>query len=270
MASWIPAYRLVEGPENTGIPFRYKGVRETDGTAAWIRVDGTDAASRGATDAVARIYAATARFDHPLLPRVLDYGSTTVAGRPFISFQASGPAAGGGRWTLRGMFVALAELQVAALECGLAGIHLPVHELLHLRGGERLETRHLPVREFLCEPPDAEGKNGLACLEAASDAEPFLPPEVRYGSKGAPRRPALSYRMAVQLHVLLEGHPPGDDTPDPDAKTIALPAVGRHPGTIAESDVPRELVRLGLSLRPQDRPDPEQFLTLRLPPHQSP
>ncbi|MGE5347058.1 MAG: hypothetical protein ACM3JH_13980 [Acidithiobacillales bacterium] len=270
MASWIPAYRLVEGPEQTGIPFRYRGVRETDGAAAWIRVDGSDAASRRATDAVARIYAATARFDHPLLPRVLDYGSTSVAGRPFISFQASEPAAGGGRWTLRGMFVALAELQIAALECGWAGIHLPLHELLHLRGGERVERRHLPVREFLCEPRSADGRNGLACLASGAEAEPFLPPEVRYGSKGAPLRPTLSFRMAAQLHVLLEGRLREDDAPDPDAKTIALPAVGRHPVPIPASDVPRELVRLGLSLRPQDRPDPEQFLTLRLPPLQTP
>ncbi len=270
MPSWIPAYRLVEGPESTGIPFRYRGVRETDGAAAWIRVDGSDAASRGATDAVARIYAATARFDHPLLPRVLDYGSTSVAGRPFISYQASEPAAGGGRWTLRGMFVALAELQIAALECGWAGIHLPLHELLKMRQGERLEARHLPVREFLCEPRSADGKSSLACLESGAESEPFLPPEARYGSKGAPPRPALSFRMAAQLHVLLEGRLPDDAAPDPDAKTIALPAVGRRPAGVAESDVPRELVRLGLSLRPQDRPDPEQFLTLRLPPPPTP
>jgi hypothetical protein len=265
MASWIPAYRLDEGPEKTGIPFRYRGVRETDGASAWIRVDGSDAASRRAADGVARIYAATARFDHPLLPRVLDYGSTSVAGRPFISFQASEPAAGGGRWTLRGIIIALAELQVASLECGLAGIHLPLHELLHLREGGRVDARHIPVREFLCEPRSSEGRGALAGLEAAAEEAPFLSPELRYGVRSAPGRPALSYRLAAQVHVLLEGRLPPDDAPDPDARTIALPAVGKRPAAVGDADVPRELVRLGLSLRPEDRPDPEQFLTLRLP-----
>lgn len=264
MPSWIPAYRLIEGPEETGIPFRYKGVRDTDGATAWIRVDGSDATSRPAADAVARIYAATASFDHPLLPRVLDYGSTSVAGRPFIAFQLSGPAAGGGRWPPRGMILALAELQVAALECGLAGLHLPLHELLHLRGGERLEARQLPVREFLCEPRSPDGRGGLSSLHADAEAAPFLPPEIRYGSKGGSPRTALSYRMAAQVHVLLEGRLPWDDAPDPDAKTIALPAVSKRPLQVAEADVPRELARLGLSLRPEDRPDPGQFLTLTL------
>jgi len=264
MPSWIPAYRLTEGPEKTGIPFRYRGTRETDGAEAWIRVDGSDAASRTAADAAARIYAATAGFDHPLLPRVLDYGSTSVAGRPFIAFQASGPAAGGGRWTSRGLIIALAELQLAALECGLAGLHVTLHELLRMREGERQERRHLPLRDFLFEPRSADGKGFMASIQADAEAAPFLAPEIRYGSKGGEPRTALSYRMAAQVHVLLEGRLPGDDAPDPDAKTIVLPVATKRHLPVTAAEVPRELVRLGLSLRPEDRPDPDQFLTLTL------
>ncbi|HEX7581312.1 MAG TPA: hypothetical protein VF580_15045, partial [Thermoanaerobaculia bacterium] len=68
MPSWIPGYLLLEGPEQTGLPLRYRAVRETDGVAAWIRVDGFDASSSRAAQAVSTIYAATAGFDHPLLP----------------------------------------------------------------------------------------------------------------------------------------------------------------------------------------------------------
>ena len=89
MPSWIPGYLLLEGPEQTGLSLRYRAVRETDGVAAWIRVDGFDASSSRAAQAVSTIYAATAGFDHPLLPRVLDYGSTEVAGRTFIAYQIS-------------------------------------------------------------------------------------------------------------------------------------------------------------------------------------
>ncbi len=52
-------------------------------------------------------------------------GSTEVAGRSFIAFQISEPVAGGGHRTRRGTMTALAELQIAALECGFAGVHLP-------------------------------------------------------------------------------------------------------------------------------------------------
>jgi hypothetical protein len=265
MPSWIPAYRLLEGPEQTGVPFRYKAVRERDGTAAWIRVDGFDASSSRAATAVATIYAATARFDHPLLPRVLDYGSTAVAGRPFIAFQTSEPAAGGGRRTRRGLVIALAELQIAALECGFAGLHIPFHELLRLRGRERLEARHIPVNEFLCEPRSADMRSGFAGLEARKEGAPFVPPELRHGSRGGSLRAALSFRLAAQIHVLLEGRLAGDVTADVEAKTIAIPAGPLPAGPLSGTDVPNELVRLGLSLRPEERPDPESFLTLRLP-----
>lgn len=265
MPSWIPGYRLLEGPEQTGLPLRYRAVRETDGVAAWIRVDGFDASSSRAAQAVSTIYAATAGFDHPLLPRVLDYGSTEVAGRTFIAYQISEPVAGGGHRTRRGTMTALAELQIAALECGFSGVHLPLHELKRLREGARLEARHLPVNEFLCEPHRGDGASGLAGLEAEKEGAPFIPPETRSGSHGSSHRAALAYRLAAQIHVLLEGHVAGGSTFEDADKTVALSALPFPPRPLAETDVPRELVRLGLSLRPEDRPDPEHFLTFRLP-----
>lgn len=265
MPSWIPGYRLLEGPEQTGIPLRYRAVRETDGAAAWIRVDGFDASSSRAAMAADAIYTATAHFDHPLVPPVLDYGSTEVAGRSFIAFQTSEPVAGGGHRTRRGTITALAEAQIAALECGFAGIHLPLHELQRLREGVRLEARHLSVNEFLCEPLRADGATGLAGLEAEEEGAPFLAPEVRSGSQGRSPRAALTYRLAAQVHVLLEGHVAGDAPFEEAEKTIALSALPFPLRPSAETDVPRELVRLGLSPRPEDRPDPEHFVTYRLP-----
>ena len=188
MPSWIPGYRLLEGPEQTGLPFRYRAVRETDVVAAWIRVDGFDASSSSAATAVDAIYTATAHFDHPLLPLVLDYGSTEVAGRSFIAYQISEPVAGGGHQTRRGTMMALAELQIAALECGFAGVHLPLHELQRLHEGARLEARHLPVNEFLCEPvlvdgASARGRGGGGAFPSSGDplrvAGPFAPSGAR-------------------------------------------------------------------------------------------
>jgi len=268
MPSWIPGYRLLEGPEQTGLPLRYRGIRELDGVAAWIRVDGFDASSSRAAQAVKTIYTATAHFDHPLLPLVLDYGSADVAGRTFIAFQTSEPVSGGGHRTRRGTMTALAELQIAALECGFAGVHLPLHELLRLREGARLEARHLPVNEFLCEPHRVDGAGGLAGLEAEEEGAPFIPPEIRSGSHGVSLRAALAYRLAAQIHVLLEGRVAGGSTFEDADKTVALSALSAlplPPRPFAETDVPRELVRLGLSLRPEDRPDPEDFLAFRLP-----
>lgn len=262
MSSWVPGYDLLEGPEQTGVPLRYRGRRATDGAAAWIRVDGFDAASREAALVVDALYAATASFDHPLLPAVLDVGSTEVAGRSFIAFQTSEPAAGGGHRTRRGTMTALAEVQIAALECGFAGVHLPLHELLRLREGARLEARHLPVHEFLCEPAGT----GLAALEAWSEANPFLPPEVAAGARAIAPRAALAYRLAAQFHVILEGRAAGVSAGGDADKTIALaalPSPARASGPAA--DVPRELVRLGLSLVPGERPDPSCFLAFRLP-----
>ena len=265
MPSWIPGYRLLEGPEQTGVPLRYRAVRETDGVAAWIRVDGFDSSSNRAAHALSTVYAATAGFDHPLLPRVLDYGSTEVAGRSYIAFQTSEPVSGGGNRTRRGTMTALAELQITALECGLAGIHLPLHELKRLREGARLEARHLPVNEFLCEPHRDDAEGGLAGLEAEEEGAPFMPPEIRSGLRGASARAALAYRLAAQIHVLLEGRIAGDSTFEDADKTVALSALPFPPRALAEVDVPRELVRLGLSLRPEDRPEPERFLTFQLP-----
>lgn len=255
---------MLEGPEQTGVPLRYRAVRETDGVAAWIRVDGFDASSSRAAQAVSTIYAATAGFDHPLLPLVLDYGSTEVAGRTFIAFQTSEPVAGGGRRTLQGTIAALAELQIVALECGFAGVHLPLHELKRLRDRARLDARHLPVNEFLCEPRRDDGVTGLAGLEAVDEAVPFMPPEVQRGQGGSSRA-ALAYRLAAQIHVLLEGRLAGDAPVAETDETIALSVVPYPSRQLAETDVPRELVRLGLSPRAEDRPDPEHFLTVRLP-----
>jgi len=265
MPSWIPGYRLLEGPEQTGLPLRYRGIRELDGVAAWIRVDGFDASSSRAAQAVKTIYTATAHFDHPLLPLVLDYGSADVAGRTFIAFQTSEPVSGGGHRTRRGTMTALAELQIAALECGFTGLHLPLHELQRLREGDRLEARHLPLNEFLCEPHRDDGSTALAGLEAEEEGAPFLAPENRSGTQGGSRRAALVYRLAAQVHVLLEGHVPGRTPVDDADKTVALSALPFPPRSSVETDVPRELVRLGLSPRPEDRPDLEHFLTVRLP-----
>ncbi len=265
MPSWIPGYRLLEGPEQTGIPLRYRAVRETDAVAAWIRVDGFDASSVHAAMSVDAIYTATAHFDHPLVPLVLDYGSTEVAGRSFIAFQISEPVAGGGHRTRRGAMTALAEVQIAALECGFAGVHLPLHELQRLREGARLEARHLSVNEYLCEPQRGDGASGLAGLEAVEEGAPFLPPEIRAGSKEYSHRSALAYRLAAQIHVLLEGNVAGDLPFEEAEKTVALSALPFPPRLSAEPDVPRELVRLGLSLFPERRPDPEYFLSFRLP-----
>ncbi|MGE5718008.1 MAG: hypothetical protein ACM369_15275 [Acidobacteriota bacterium] len=265
MPSWIPGYRLLEGPEHTGVPFRYRAVRETDGVAAWVRVDGFDASSDRAAIAVDAVYTATAHFDHPLLPPVLDFGSTEVAGRSFIAYQTSEPVAGGGHRTRRGTITALYELQIAALDCGFAGVHFPLHELLRLREGVRLEARHLPVNEFLCEPRRGDGSSALSGLEAEGEGAPFLAPEIRAGAQGYSPRAALAYRLAAQVHVLLEGQIAGDSSPEEADRTIALSALPFPPRISAETDVPRELVRLGLSPRPEDRPDPEHFLSFQLP-----
>ena len=261
MPSWIPGYRLLEGPEETGVPLRYRGVREPGEVPAWIRVDGFDPASQDSALLLGAIYTATASFDHPLLPRVLDYGSTEVAGRAFITFQASAPVEGGGHRTRRGTMGALAELQVAALDCGLAGVHLPLHELKRLREGARLDARHVPVNEFLAEP----WLGGLDGIDAADEARPFASPEVRAGARHASYRAALAYRLATQLHVLLEGALPGD-APGGDAdKTVALSVLAAPRAAGIDVDVPRELVRLGLSLLPELRPDLDDFLASRLP-----
>lgn len=268
MPSWIPGYDLREGPEQTGLPYRYRAVRDTDGVAAWVRVDGYDSSSRHAAMAVDALYTATAHFDHPLLPHVLDFGSTEVSGRTFIAYQTSEPVEGGGKRTRRGTLTALAEVQIAAFDCGFAGVHLPLHELLRLREGARLEARHLSVNEFLCEPAGGGGASALAGLEAAHEVAPFLPPEILSGVRPGPSRAALAYRLAAQVHVLLEGRLAGDAPAEDADKTVALSALSSlalppRPG--AAADVPRELVRLGLSPRPEDRPDPERFLSFRLP-----
>lgn len=266
MPSWIPGYRLLDGPEQTGVPFRYRAVRETDAVTAWIRVDGFDPSSRSAAAAVDAIYTATARFDHPLLPPVLDFGSTEVAGRTFIAFQTSEPVAGGGHRTRRGTIAALAEVQIAALECGLAGVHIPLHELKRLREGARLDARHLPVNEFLCEPCPLDGAAGLAGLDAAAEeGAPFVAPEMRAGPRGGSPRAALAYRLAAQVHVLIEGRLAGDGAPEDADKTVALSVLAVPSRPSVETDVPRELVRLGLSWRPEERPDPEHFAAVRLP-----
>lgn len=264
MPSWIPGYRVLEGPEQTGLPFRYRAVRESDGAAAWVRIDGYDSSSSGAATALDALYTATAHLDHPFLPPVLDFGSAEVTGRAFIAFQTSEPVAGGGHRTRRGTMTALAELQIVALECGFAGVHLPLHELMRLREGARLEARHLPVNEFLCEPLRGDGRTALTGLEAEPETVPFLPPEIRAGAAQISPRAALAYRLAAQIHVLLEGHLAGDAPADAE-KTVALSALPLARRPTAGTDVPRELVRLGLSLRPEDRPDLEHFLAVRLP-----
>ncbi len=182
--------------------------------------------SSGAAVAVDAIYSATALFDHPLLPPVLDFGSTEIAGRAFIAFQTSEPVAGGGHRTRRGTMTALAELQIAALDCGFAGIHLPLHELKRLREGARLEARHLPVNEFLCEPRRAEGGSGARrsrCRGRGGAVPRAGDPRPRRGAS----RPAPRWRIGSppRSTCILEGYVAGD-LPIGDAdKTMALSAL---------------------------------------------
>jgi hypothetical protein len=164
---------------------------------------------------------------------------------------------------------ALAEVQIAALDCGFAGVHLPLHELMRLRAGARLEARHLSVNEFLCERYGTDGASGFAGLEAGEEGAPFRPPEIPSGEGDSLRR-ALAYRLAAQIHVLLEGRLAAEDAAFADAgKTVAIatiPAAAPLPTPqMTAADVPRELVRLGLSPRPESRPDPDDFLAVRLP-----
>src|ERR1035441_3239205 len=180
MPSWIPGYRLLEGPEQTGIPFRYRAVRETDGVAAWIRVDGFDASSSRAAMAVDAIYTATAHFDHPLLPLVLDYGSTEVAGRSFIAYQISEPVAGGGHRTRRGMMTPLAGVQDPRAGCRRRASHTARHD----DGPRRAADRGSRVRLRRHSPPSARAEasaRGGASRGAASARE-------RVPLRAAPRR----------------------------------------------------------------------------------
>ena len=253
MPSWIPGFEVLEGPDATGVPMRYRARREPDGVPAWIRIDGYDPTSGVAARAAAEVYAATALFDHPGLPPVLGYGSTEIAGRPFIAFQAapSLPRAAPQRRPARDLLVLLAEIQLAAHECGFAGVHVPARELRRLRDGERVEGRRLSVFEFLCEPRSPAGECALGALGARDEWGPFTAPELASSAASGSPGAAVAYRLAAQIFFLFEGTPPPQEAED------RTPAEGE--------DVERRLTRLGLSRSPSLRPPLECYVTLELP-----
>jgi len=254
MSSWIPGYEVLEGPEVTGVPMRYRARRDPDGTPAWIRIDGYDPASGAEARSAAEVYAATALFDHPGLPTVLGYGSTEIPGRPFIAFQSapSLPRGTPQRRPALDLLVLLAEIQLAALECGFAGVHLPARELQRLRDGERVEGRRLAISEYLCEPRMAAGGSAFGALVPAHEWSPFTAPELASAAAGGSPGAAVAYRLAAQVYFLFEGTPPppGAEAPGPGED---------------DQDVARRLARLGLSRSPSRRPPLECFVTLELP-----
>jgi hypothetical protein len=253
MSSWIPGFEVLEGPDATGVPMRYRARREPDGIPAWIRIDGYDPASAPEARAAAEVYAATALFDHPALPAVLGYGSTVIAGRPFIAFQAAPalPRAAPQRRPAADLLVLLAEIQLAALECGFAGVHMPARELQRLRDGERVEGRRLAIFEYLCEPRAAAGGCAFGALGATEEWSPFTAPELTSPAAAGSLGAAVAYRLAAQIFFLIEGEPP---PPDAGARTPA-----------DDEDVGRRLARLGLSRSPSLRPPLESYVTLELP-----
>lgn len=261
--SWIPGFAVVEGPERTGLPLRFRAVRQADGAPAWIRVDAYPPDEIRSTVALAKLYGETARLDHPDLPPVLAYGSTSIQGRPFIAFQLtpewthplpSSPSA------VDEAIETLAEIQLLAFETGAAGVHVPVPELDRIRAGARLAGRRLPLREFLAEPRRADGLCSLLGALDPAEWQAFAAPEtVTKGRHRVSGRSALSYRMACQAHYLLTGVP----TP---VKEQARQEAGTHSVRIRPSErheLPgrwKLAVRSAISENPGRRPPVEAFV----------
>jgi hypothetical protein len=207
--SWIPGFAILDGPSRTGIELRYRAAREIDQAPGWIRVDAFTPDDQVEALAIARVYESTAAFDHPDLPPVLGYGSTTVPGRPFIAFHLL-PDVGEHGFdppTRDEAAEALAEIQLMAYELGLAGVQIPVSELLRLRQGSRMEGRRLPFREFLAEPRRKDSQSGFRDAGPPDEWTPFTAPELVKNTAKRPVsiRQALPYRLASQLFFLEAG-----------------------------------------------------------------
>lgn len=267
--SWIPGFVVAEGPEKTGITLRFRGFRQKDGVPVWIRLDGFPPNELRSALAVARVYQETARLDHPDLPPVLGYGSTDVAGRPFIAFQLAPELldrrqAGSG--ALDEAVETLAEIQLAAHEIGAAGVHVPYFELERIREGVQLDGRRLPIREYLVEPRRADGLSALTGAVEPGEWQPFTAPEARSALR-RPRRPsvrqALSFRLAAQVHFLVTGTVAAADRPAaafrPAPQGAAGAAVNPLGGLL--SDTRRLATGAALGHNANRRPPVETFLS---------
>ncbi|MEO6324621.1 MAG: hypothetical protein ABIT01_18185 [Thermoanaerobaculia bacterium] len=264
MSYWVPGFKIQEGPEVTGIPLHYVAERESDGVPVWIRVDGHVADESAGALALAVTYEATSRLDHPELPLVLAFGSTEITGRPFLAFQFDrvarprmiAPAEAAEEAT--DLAARLAEVHWLALECGYGGVFIPVHELDRIRKGYAVEGRRLPIWEFLAEPRRNDGLCGFLGALPEDEWAPFTAPElfVRQRHKTS-IRPAVVYRLALQLDYILHG-----------THRAAAPAPGDapalDPGTPLAGDTELDrLVRAALQQSPARRPGLEKFLTLK-------
>lgn len=246
MQDWIPGYRLDEGPESTGVPLRYVGTREKDGVRAWIRLDGFAPNDVKAAVRMASAYQATAQLEHPDLPAVLDYGSSSIPGRPYIAFQLSTERFDRADTHPVEAAEALADAHVVALDAGLAGVHVPPIEVL--RAFVPVEGRRLGVREFLAEIRRPDGLCSLSGVVPQDEWAPLSAPEACHrGKKRASVRHALSYRLAAQLRF---------------ACTRQWPMPVSRPARRPADAVPvlEELIEAGLASVPEARPAVEEFL----------
>lgn len=249
MPSWIPGYALLDGPEQTGVPYRYRARRERDQAAAWIRVDGHAPDSLRETSRLARVYEATVQLRLPELPAVLSSGESTVKGRPFVAYHSEDDEASPagetlGEAELLDVVRRLATAQLTAYEAGFAGIHLAPVELARLRLRRRPKGGPLPVREWLAEPRSTRSRPALSGLEPSESWEPFTAPEVLDSWPGVSVRQALSFRLAAQISHIGSGN----FLEDPSALELG-PLRSLEP-----------LVRRALEPQAARRPDLSRFL----------
>lgn len=247
MQDWIAGYRLEEGPDSTGVPLRFVGTRERDGVRAWVRLDGYAPNDLKTAVRVAAVYQATAQLDHPDLPTVLDYGSSTIPGRPFIAYQLSAEEDDRANASPVEAAESLADAHLVALDAGLAAVHVPPIELL--RTFVPVEGRRLGIREFLAEVRRPDGLCSLSGVIPQEEWAPLSAPETCHrGKKRVSVRHALSYRLAAQLRF---------------ACTRQWPLPVARPPRRAPDAVPvlEELIEAGLASGPESRPAVEEFLT---------
>lgn len=247
MQDWVPGYRLEEGPESTGVPLRYVGNRERDGVRAWVRLDGFAPNDLKTAVRMASVYQATALLDHPDLPTVLDYGSSTIPGRPFIAYQLAPDVNERADATPVEAAEALADAHVAALDAGLAGVHVPPVEVLRVLFP--VEGRRLGIREFLAEVRRTDGVCSLSGVVPQEEWAPLTAPEAcQRGRKRVSVRHALSYRLAAQLWLACTQQWPVPVARPPRRPPEHVPTLG-------------DLVEAGLAVSPEARPAVEEFLT---------